>query len=154
LNDRSIEQEINLYTPREYSPSKQRQGHDFEPPALTRRERPKSVILEKSKSAISIFESMAHTNNKELDGSTDRTRKVVAKGKTTKIPLKGEGGADRVAKATRSASRDLLTMAKRGTKVMGLVAAFNKSSTASEEAAMDAAEIEEAFEAVLVSCLF
>jgi hypothetical protein len=110
------------------------------------------VILQKSKSAISVFEAMTRTNNKESDSSMETERKVVAKVKTTKIPLKAEGGAEKAAKATRSASRDLLTMAKRGTRVMGLVAAFNKSSNlASEEAAMSSIEIEEAFEAVLVS---
>jgi hypothetical protein len=155
LNDRSVEKEINLYTPREYSPSKQRNLHDIQIPSLVKKDRPKSEYLPKSKSSISVFETF---NRKKGDNATSKSRKSEdiskqSRGKTlktTKVPLKEEGGAGRVTKATRSASKELLTMARKGTKVMGLVAAFNSKSESLEDN-LDPKQIDAQFEAVLVS---
>jgi hypothetical protein len=154
LNDRLLEREINLYTPKEYSPSKQRNFHDIQRPTLFKKDRPNSEYLPKSKSAISVFEAFTRTTS-DLSGSytqksTDLARHGQEKtSKTSKVPLNGEGGGERVAKATRSASRDLLTMARKGSRVMGLVAAFN-GKTGSSDAELDAKQIDAQFEAVLV----
>jgi hypothetical protein len=152
LNDRSVDQEMNLYSPHDYSPSKQRNYHDFQRPVLMKKDRPKSECLPKSKSSVSVFEAFTRTNSndsgkvKPMD--TGKSGKDKSS-KTTKIPLKGESGAERAAKATRSASRDLLTMAKKGGRVMGLVAAFNGKSDATE-CELDPKQVDAQFEAVLV----
>jgi hypothetical protein len=153
LNDRSVQQEINMYTPQDYSPSKQRNFHDLQRPSLMQKERPKSEYLLKNKSGISIFETFTRSTtdlSRDAKQKSEKTKKSVGKAsKTTKVPLKGEGGAERVVKATRSASRDILTMARKGTRVMGLVAAFN-SKTGPQEAELDPKEIDAQLEAVLV----
>lgn len=154
LNDRTIEQEINLYTPRDHSFSKPKKERETNvAPALVRRDRPKSVLMERGKSAMSVFDSIVRPDKNESDDLSSHAGNSALTTKSGKVPLRTEGGAAiRTGNHTRSASRDLLTMAKRGTKVMGLVAAFNKSSgVMSAQPAIDPAEIEEAFEAVLVS---
>ncbi len=86
--------------------------------------------------------------------STETPPSFMKSNKTTKVPLKSEKPADKMAKATKSASRDLLTMARKGSKVMGLVAAFNsradQPAAAEAEPELDPKEIDAAFEAVLV----
>jgi hypothetical protein len=154
LNDRLIDREINLYTPNDYSPSKQRNFHDIQRPTLFRKDRPTFQYLPKSKSTTSVFETFTRANSDFSRSFTKKFTDTTSQGqdkrtKTSKVPLKGDGGAERVAKATRSASRDLLTMARKGSKVMGLVAAFN-SKTDSAESELDAKQIDAQFEAVLV----
>jgi hypothetical protein len=154
LNDRLIEREINLHTPDDYSPSKRRNFHEIQRPTLFRKDRPASQYLPKSKSATSVFEAFTRTNSDFSGSSTKKFTDTTSQGqdkrtKTSKVPLKGEGGAERVAKATRSASRDLLTMARKGSKVMGLVAAFN-SKTDSADPELDEKQVDAQFEAVLV----
>ncbi|KAF2675399.1 hypothetical protein BT63DRAFT_382200 [Microthyrium microscopicum] len=151
LNDRTVEQEINLYTPRDYSPSKQR-TFDTERPTLGRRERPKSSVLERSQSSMTVFEALNRkATGENVQERSKSTQAVHPTTNTSKVPLKPEGGAEKVAKATRSASRDLFTMAKKGSRVMGLVAAFNGKSDDNSEKALDPKQIESAFEALLQS---
>lgn len=127
-------------------------------PVLVKKDRPKSDYLPKSKSSISIFEAFTRTNS---DDSANTQQKSIGKSrqtqdkdtKTTKVPLKAEGGAERSTKAKRSTSKDLLTMAKKGTRVMGLVAAFNSKSE-TQDTDLDQKDIDAQFEAVLVSCMF
>jgi hypothetical protein len=157
LNDRSVEQETNFYTPRDYSPSKQRNFHDVQQPVLAKKGRPKSEFLSKSKSSMTIFESAARSSTDQPTMPTRRSVETTPSSffkpsKTTKVPLKSEKPVDKMAKATKSASKELLTMARKGTKVMGLVAAFNSRSdpATAVEPELDPKEIDAAFEAVLV----
>lgn len=155
LSDRSVEQEINLYSPKDYSPTKQRNFHDMQRPALVKKERPKSDYLPKSKSSISIFEAFTRSNNddslKLQSKSAKKHKQIQEKNtKTTKVPLKAEGAVERASKEKKSTTRDFLTMAKKGTKVMGLVAAFNSKSE-TQDADLDPKDIDAQFEAVLVS---
>jgi hypothetical protein len=136
LNDRSVQQEINLYTPADYSPSKQMNFFDIHQPALAKKDRPKSEHFPKSKSTNFILETFSRTSSNNSSKNDKST-------KTSKVPLKGEGAT------AQKVSRPLLTMAKRGTRVMGLIAAFN-SKTTPTESEMDPMDIDAQFEAVLV----
>jgi hypothetical protein len=159
LNERTADQEISLYAPKDYSPSKQRNFYDVQQPMLGRAGRPKSEYLTKSQS-ISIFETFTRaTSDKpqknEQEPGTEATRSSLDRMlRSAKLPSKADLAPTRSGKHAKSVSRDLFTMAKKGSKVMGMVAAFN-SKTTSESAVdegLDADQIDAAFEVVLVSC--
>jgi hypothetical protein len=90
---RSIEEEMRLYTPRDYSPSKQRNFGGYEQPTLSRRpvqrERPKSEYLVTSKSGGFFTEHMGG------DGGRKETKPA--------SPIKGDD---------RAKSRVMATVAK------------------------------------------
>jgi hypothetical protein len=156
LNDRSVTQEMNVHGPRDYSPSKQRHQQET-PPMVAKKPKTKSGFMTKSKSSLSVFESVRKNISIQpamaARKSTD-TPPSFMNSKTTKVPLKSETPVDKMAKATKVASRDLFTMARKGSKVMGLVAAFNSKAdqpaAAEAEPELDPKEIDAAFEAVLV----
>jgi hypothetical protein len=158
LNERTVDQEISLYMPKDYSPSKQRNFYDIQPPMLGRAGRPKSEYLPKSQS-ISIFETFSRaTGDKsqkiEQEAGTDAARSSLDRMlRSAKLPSKADVAPTRSGKHTKSVSRDLLTMAKKGSKVMGMVAAFNSKSTSESavDEGLDSKQIDAAFEAVLVS---
>jgi hypothetical protein len=156
LNDRSFEG-MN-HSSRESSPSKAKALGENQRPALRKGGRPKSAILTKSKSSISVFESLIPGRSGN-DGETPARKSVdIPRGRpnvfsrTTKVPLRAEEPAKTVTNAKRAASRDLLTLAKKpGSKVMGLVAAFNNKSTPTTPTSeMDIKAMDAAFEAMLV----
>ncbi|CAE7178775.1 hypothetical protein P3342_002178 [Pyrenophora teres f. teres] len=64
---RSIEEEIALYTPREYSPTKQRNFFDYGLPALrpSAKERPKSMVVPKTISTASLLETFSRKKSGE-----------------------------------------------------------------------------------------
>jgi hypothetical protein len=158
LNERTVDQEISLYMPKDYSPSKQRNFYDIQPPMLGRSGRPKTEYLPKSQS-ISIFETFSRTTSdktqkKEQEASLDASRSSSDRIlRSAKLPSKADAAPTRSGKHARSVSRDLLTMAKKGSKVMGMVAAFNSKSTSeiSVDDSLDSEQIDAAFEVVLVS---
>ena len=162
LNDRrSIEEEIKLYTPKEYSPSDQRNFYDYGQPSLRKRtdvkERPKSTVLPASTSASSFLENLT----RKMSG--DRT------------PLSDtKGNEDRRKQASQQSSRPFLKRAssdshkskqpqpeqappnnKMGSRVMAAVAAFNSKARDQEpvrqaSVPLDPKKVEAEFEAVLV----
>jgi hypothetical protein len=137
LNDRTSEQDAARHMPQAHSPSKHRAAEPR--PTLGRRERPKSEVLPKSASSISIFDALQRTNNAAASGP-----------KLDELTFRGSP-----TKTTRSAPRELLTMAKKGSKVMSLVAAFNgKSNEETTVEKLDPKQIDAAFEDVLVSWFF
>ena len=156
LNDRSVGQEISLFAARDYSPSKQRHLHEAQP-VLAKKGRPKSNFLTESKSSVAVFESVTRrSTDHPARKSTETTPSLMKSSKTTKVPLKSEKSVDKMTKATKAASKDLLTMARKGSRVMGLVAAFNSKSDQpnAAEPETDPKEIDAAFEAVLVRNTF
>lgn len=128
---RSIEEEMRLYTPRDYSPSKQRNFGGYEQPTLSRRpvqrERPKSEYLVTSKSGGFFTEHMGG------DGGR-KDAKPASPIKGDMPPPEGVGlkGDDRAK-----------------SRVMATVAKLNKD--VENEKRLDPREIESAFEALLVS---
>ena len=158
LNDRwDIDDEMERYTPQEYSPSKGRNFYD-EQPTLSRRTepkpRPKSAYLPSSLSSASFTETVSVL------------RKVSQRHKKTNVGrLQGQAGMDgassrRSSTDSRKVSNDSsdygLTMAKRGSRVQAAVAALNGKAKEPEgevkaQVPSDPRAFDNAFEAVLVS---
>jgi hypothetical protein len=156
LNDRkkAIAQEMKLYLPKEYSPSKQRNFFGMEPPGLgQQRERPKSEVLSAGKStATTVFDTLTRK------GSNDRPsgKPVVDLSRKS-----SEEQGRKLAKTTHAkhaptntSKQNIVAETKKGSRVMAAVAVFNnKVKEADAEPKMDARQIDVAFEAVLVSTL-
>jgi hypothetical protein len=153
LNDRrSIEQEIARYTPKEYSPSKQRNFYDLQQPALQKRpsrdQRPQSVFLPASASATSLLENIT----RKMSG--ERERPSPAK------PSNDRQNASKIVLRRTSSERRAIsdyqpksgpTTRSKGSRVMAAVAAINGKAKDPEEEKLDPAFIAAEFEAVLDS---
>ncbi|KAF2178330.1 hypothetical protein K469DRAFT_643038 [Zopfia rhizophila CBS 207.26] len=166
LNDRrSIEQEIALYTPTEYSPSKQRNFFDYGQPSLQKRtntkERPKSTVLPKTSSTTSFLETLSRkmSNDRAPLSATKGNETwskddVQSRGVTTRSMLRrtsSDGHKSKEAAATQSAN-----VAKKGNRVMAAVAAFNGKAKEAEASIggpvkLDPRVVDAEFEAVLES---
>ena len=168
LNDRmSVDEQVALYTPRDYSPSKQRNFGDYHQPTLTKRHepkpRPKSAYLPSAPS----FSAFADTLSGRRKASHDRgvpagSRRDLISTQRNSADDKRRGSLEqdcssrRPSGEVRRVSSELfnngVTMAKRGVKVMAAVAAFNaKSKEQEKEVKIDVKVIDSAFEALLVS---
>lgn len=138
LGGKFLEDEIDLYTPENYSPSKQRNfygGHGSQP-TLTRREeskRPKSTYIPSSFSIQDLSAAARRSHDQPRTTSSDLRPHL-----------------DR--KTTAPETRNDFTLARRGAKVMAAVAAFGGKTKASEIPAEPIPEIEDIdaeFEAML-----
>ncbi|KAF2812308.1 uncharacterized protein BDZ99DRAFT_412911 [Mytilinidion resinicola] len=166
LNDRrSIEQEIALYTPTEYSPSKQRNFYDYGQPSLQKRpgaaskERPKSTFLPSTGSTSNFMETLSRkmsgeraplsaTKGNEIRGKEDTS----SRGATTRGMLRRASSEGR--KSMDDKPRPGQTVAQKGARVMAAVAVFNGKSKEAEVGAsspLNPKDIDEEFEAVLES---
>ncbi|KAF2465404.1 uncharacterized protein BDR25DRAFT_318286 [Lindgomyces ingoldianus] len=166
LNDRrSIEQEIRLYTPADYSPSKQRNFFDYGQPSLQKRpvikERPKSTILSTSASATSLFETLSRKMNNDRvplsDSRGNEGRSNGAsppKGATTRSMLKRTSSDGHKSKE-RTTAKQQPSPPKKGNRVMAAVAAFNgrnrEPQAGTPQVKLDRKIVEAEFEAVLES---
>ena len=168
LNDKwDVEDEVALYTPQEYSPSK---GRNFfeQPPTLAGKDlpkpRPRSGILSPSPSTNSFIDTLtslkqsststasASSEQRTSNNHPDRSRKASREdGRLGQHPAASE---DR--KISDGSARPGLTIAKRGSRVMAAVAVLNGKSkdvaaSPTKKVASNPAEIERAFEKMLVS---
>ena len=175
LNGAQIEQEISRYTPANYSPSKQRNFGQHEQPTLGRpgaahRARPKSEYLTSSTTGAVVKDALQALRR----SSNDSTHPSVSSRKSSeqkKRPNSIWGGRDVNApgKTSRSSSGEQpkrssagepekSTIAKRGSRVMAAVAAFNMKAKEGgkdkgKEKVVPPQDIEGAFETLLVSWL-
>ncbi|ORY13073.1 GTPase binding protein Rid1 [Clohesyomyces aquaticus] len=169
LNDRwSIEQETALYTPAEYSPSKQRNFFDYGQPSLQKRpaakERPKSTVVPTSYSTTSLFETLSRKMSSDRNdrvplsdtkGNEGRSKAASpAKGVSTRSMLQRSSSDSR--KSKEKAAKEQASPKKGGNRVMAAVAAFNGKSKESHTGAtppvkLDRKAVEAEFEAVLAS---
>jgi hypothetical protein len=165
LNDgRTIEEEIALYEPKDYSPSKQRNFYGYAQPTLGNKPRPKSEVISGNPSSTSIFEAM--------------TRKISNEGNNRRRSLMGsrrnsseeESGKERPEKSRSSKPKpasstpiEAISMPKRISRVKAAVAAINNlnnrtNKTVKERSGqapeMDPKEIDAALEAVLVGNIY
>ncbi|RYO71809.1 hypothetical protein AA0113_g1598 [Alternaria arborescens] len=143
LNDqrRSVEDEIALYTPQDYSPTKQRNFFETGQPSLrpAQKERPKSMFVPKSTSTASLLETFSRKRSNErvplsdTKGNEGRTRES----SPTKPP---RPILSRASTDTGSKDYSLKDMApppsptKKQNRVMAAVAAFNGKSKQAESA--------------------
>ena len=171
LNDQfTVEEEVALYTPRDYSPSKQRNFPDYQQPTLSRgvgsKPRPKSESITPCPTPASFAEVVSGLqksgrNKSQVDISNrqQQTRQVVDTSR-----LDQNGSIEIQSKAeNRKVSNDSagsgLPMQKSGSRVMAAVAAFNGKAKELpkdppkevETVQLDPKAIEKAFESLLVS---
>lgn len=169
LNDvHDVDNEMALYTPLDYSPSKQRNFHEYEKPTLSRRgepkPRPRSAFIPSGISTASFAETLSglrkqghqrgesrSSNQSEYrPPSTDSRRKASSEDQRSSRRDVVENR-----KVSDDSSSSASTMAKRGSRVMAVVAAFNgKSKEPPKEAVVtkiDVHAIDNAFENLLVS---
>ncbi|KAH0544551.1 hypothetical protein FGG08_001323 [Glutinoglossum americanum] len=162
-----VDREMSLYTPQAYTPSKQRNFHGlYERPTLAKRDeivsrRPKSAYLPSSTSTSSFVETLANirksSTNRALPPASPRDasggeksgagqpRRVSWEERVSKHRSSGENSRTAAEKP-----KEGLTVAKRGSRVMAAVAAFNgRSKDIKKDVQMDPKNIESAFEALL-----
>ena len=163
-----VEDEVAVYTPQEYSPSKQRNFDDYHQPTLARRPelkpRPKSAFLTSGSSTTSFTETLSGLRKKSTDRDLSRQprdhpvtshngenqQRLLSESKPSSQRLSIEGH-----KIVDEPPKSGLTMAKRGPRVAAAVAVFDGKFKESEkdlrmEPKMDIKAIDSAFEALLV----
>lgn len=162
LNDRrSVEEEIALYSPSNYSPSKQRNFGGYGPPSLQKRpqkERPKSTFLPSTNTTASLFESFSRKrsndrapladtkgNGRLKDGASPRS--VTTRGMLRRSSSDGGRRKEGVEPPG--------SPVKKPNRVMAAVAALNgrsrdAQSTATSPTKLDPKAVEAEFETVLV----
>lgn len=173
LNDRfALEEQMALYTPRDYSPSKQRNFEEYQKPTLSRRAetkpRPKSDCFASGPTASSLADtvsglrrygrdkSQVDTSMKQQTGqAADTSRKSFAE--ETHLSERPSSVEDR--KVCNDPAGSNLPLPQRGSRVMAAVAAFNGKAKElpkeppgdTETVQLDPKAIESAFESLLVS---
>lgn len=166
MNDRmSVNEEMALYTPREYSPSKQRNFCDYQQPTLARRPepkpRPKSAYLPSTPSLAALADTLSGRRKVSSDRSIHPAKDLVPANRLSsddkrrgsseqEYSSRRPGGEGR--KVSSELIKDGITLAKRGVRVMAAVAALNgKVKEQEKEVKVDTKLIDSAFEALLVS---
>jgi hypothetical protein len=167
LNDhrRSVEEEIALYTPHDYLPSKQRNFFEYGQPALQKRptkERPKSMVVPKSTSTTSLLETFSRKKSNErapladTKGNEPRIKDSASSKNMSTRPVLGRASTDTSRKddGARPTPQPVAAV-KKPNRVMAAVAAFNGKSKGAEASAsstkLDPKVVDEEFEVVLVS---
>jgi hypothetical protein len=172
LNDqrRSIQHEIALYTPQDYSPSKQRDFFEYGQPGLYQRpatkERPKSMYAPPTTSTTSLLDTFSRKKSNErvplsdTKGNEGRTRESSPTKPTRPRPVLTRASTD-----TGSKESVIKPMApppppaKKPNRVMAAVAAFNGKAKQTDTAAaaaptsptkLDPKVVDAEFEVVLV----
>ncbi|KAF2849979.1 GTPase binding protein-like protein Rid1 [Plenodomus tracheiphilus IPT5] len=169
LNDqrRSVEDEIALYTPQEYSPTKQRDFFEYGQPSLQKRpatkERPKSMVVPKTTSAASILETFSRKKSNDrvplsdTKGNESRQRDSSPTKNTPSRPVFGRASTDTSGKDIHlKPTAPPPATTKKPNRVMAAVAAFNGKAKQTEAAPvsptkLDPKVVDAEFEAVLES---
>jgi hypothetical protein len=138
LNDqrRSIEEEIALYTPQNYSPSKQRNFFEYGQPALrpAPKERPKSMVVPKTTSTSSLLNTFSRKKSNEraplgdTKGNEVRTRDESPSKSKPPRPTLSRASTDTGARdysVKPMAPPPPTSPTKKQNRVMAAVAAFN-----------------------------
>ena len=171
LNDaRDINDEMALYTPRDYSPSKQRNFHDYQPTLPRKSEskpRPKSAFFPTDHSTASFAETLSKLRNINKTSPQPAGKTQVLQSRRSIENERGSPSYDVSSertfrkehrKVSSESSKFTATTGKRGSRVMAVVAAFNgkaKGSVKEQEREtpnipLDVKAIESAFESLLV----
>lgn len=174
LNDQfAVEEEVALYTPRDYSPSKQRNFQDYQQPTLCRRAepkpRPKSECIASGPISTSFAETISGLRKSGRDQSQvdiPNLQQQTGQVAHTSRKLLGEEcylnerpSSVESRKVSNDTAGSDLPMPKRGSRVMAAVAVFNGKAKElpkdppkdTETVQLDPMTIENAFESLLVS---
>jgi hypothetical protein len=153
LNDRhAVAEEIALYIPQDYSPSKQRNFHNFAEPTLGKKERPKSDGLAISMSATNFIEVLSRKKTNGSSKSRQSSREMCEQ----RVGSSGSDSSSQseafsATKPKSLSSNGNVLPRKKGSKVMAAVTMFDKKARQAEiEIALDPQKIDAEFEAVLV----
>lgn len=171
LNDQfAVEEEVALYTPRDYSPSKQRNFPDYQQPTLSSRvgskPRPKSDSMTPCPTPASFAEVVSglqksgrNKSKVDISNGQQQTRQVIDASRldqnnSVEIQPRAENR-----KVSNDSAGSGLPMPKSGSRVMAAVAAFNGKAKElpkdppkeTENVQLDPKAIEKAFESLLVS---
>jgi hypothetical protein len=146
LNDHTaIEREIARYSTNDYSPSKQRNFYDNQPPSLVPKgARPKSMMVLPSSQAGSMFKDATRKISDEI---SRRSGDASRKSSTESAPK----AASRASPQKSAPDTDMAK--KRGSRVMAAVAAFNNKSKSTDvteaPTKLDPKALDAAFEALM-----
>ena len=172
LNDwREIERECALYTPEEYSPSKQRNFQDYYQPTLSRRAepkpRPRSAYISSTCSAASFADTVSGLRN--IDAGKEHPNSSFGEqweqpswrnvndsySPSSEFGINNTGSSTENRKVSEDSAPVSLKVAKSGSRVMAAVAAFDGKSRESEKESSrtkpDIKNLDKEFESVLVS---
>ncbi|KAI9741320.1 MAG: hypothetical protein M1834_003037 [Cirrosporium novae-zelandiae] len=165
LNDqRTIEEEIALYTPKNYSPSKQRDFFEYGPPSLSRpeetrhRPKPEHNLISSSSFIDTLSGLRRHGYDPSRQTSTRKTPsqadRLYCREETRSVS--GSSYSSQGSRMNRRTVRETpdqpLVVSKRGSRVKAAVAAFSskmKEHTTAPSTPVDSKAIETAFEALL-----
>ncbi|KAH4175623.1 hypothetical protein HBI81_001930 [Parastagonospora nodorum] len=167
LNDhrRSVEDEIALYTPQQYSPTKQRNFFDYGQPSLQQKpaakERPKSMVVPKSTST-GLLETFTRKKSgdrvplSDTKGNEGRSRDPSPSKHSAVRPPMGRSSTDTSRKDEKARpAPQPAPAAKKPNRVMAAVAAFNGKSRQMEAPSsptkLDPQTVDAEFEEVLES---
>ena len=174
LNDQSaVQEEVALYTPRDYSPSKQRNFPEHQQPTLSRRveskPRPKSEYITPCPTSASFTEvvsglRISGRDKSQVDISNQQQQTgQIADASRRKFAEENNSNEIQRSLENRKVSNDSagsdMPIPKRGSRVMAAVAAFNGKAKElpkdppkeTETVQLDPKAIESAFESLLVS---
>lgn len=129
---RSLEEEVSLYTPKNYDPSKQRNFYDYHQPTLVTKPRPKSDYI--SSGTTKVREMLGHIQRMPSDKQRNVEKQV-----------QNQGFAD-----ARSSQDSKRSSNPGSNRVMAAVSAFNAKEAGSRRS-VDSKQIESDFEKLLVS---
>ncbi|TLD20899.1 Diaphanous GTPase-binding protein [Venturia nashicola] len=157
---RTVAEEIALYEPKEYSPSKQRHFYGCDQPTLGSKPRPKSEAFSGNPSKTSILDAVTRRIS---DDSNGRRRSLIGSRRSSSEEESGhrvEKSRSSKSKLATLAPTEDISMPKRTSRVRAAVAAINNlnvrtNKTVKERSGqapdIDPKEIDAAFEAVLDS---
>ena len=165
LNDaRTYEEEIALYTPTNYSPSKQRNFHGPFQPTLVNKHalpRPKSAQIVNNITTSAILDTITRrvSSDRERPATSNRASAHVASRSDETQPRKSSWervinrkSCDEPRKMPSEQAKPTAATTKRGGRVMAVVAAFNsKAKESQKEVPLDPKKIDSEFEIVLES---
>ena len=155
-----LDAEIDRYTPRDYSPSKQRDFSAYGQPALSRPSssgRPKSMVIPGSISFLDMLNRPTSRDQERDRAQLDSRRSNNSRGSRESFDEGKQSFGRKVSSSSneRPAPKSLVNMPKRGPRVMAAVAAFDEKARENaipkDDQKLDPKTVDAAFEAVLVS---
>ncbi|KEQ75532.1 hypothetical protein M436DRAFT_42025 [Aureobasidium namibiae CBS 147.97] len=152
--------EIDRYTPRDYTPSKQRDFAAYGQPALSRPSssgRPKSMVIPGSTSFLDMLNRPASRDHDRERSQLDSRRTNNSRGSRESFEDGKQSFGRKVSSSSneRPAPKSLANIPKRGPRVMAAVAAFDEKAREGviikDDQKLDPKTVDAAFEAVLDS---
>jgi hypothetical protein len=155
-----LDAEIDRYTPKDYTPSKQRDFSAYGQPALSRPSssgRPKSMVIPGSTSFLDMLNRPISRDHDRDRAQLDSRRSNNSRGSRESFEDGKHSFGRKVSSSSneRPAPKQLANIPKRGPRVMAAVAAFDEKAREGaipkDDQKLDPKTVDAAFEAVLVN---